>query len=381
MTLREGGLMRLGTLVLAGSLLLSACGEGGEPLRPPAGEEADPLPTEPTPSDGGDDAGDDQSTGQPLPDDRWTDLTAAPTPMSEVAAAAFAGQVWAAGGLTEQGDPAAAVQIFDPPTDSWSMGPELPEAVHHAALVSTGDTLYLVGGYVGPGFASPTAAVRRLDIATGQWTDGPPLPEPRAAGAAAWDGERLVYGGGIGPGGLVGDVFALIADEWTPLGQLSEAREHLAAAGDGRGRVWFLAGRTGGLDSNLGTVDLVEGDDVSPMGQLPTPRGGVAAFWAPATGACVVGGEKPDGTFAEAECMDAEGTVMVLPPLNAARHGLGATMIGDIAYVVLGGREPGLSTSGITEGIRLPEGTSGRVSSTASMGSRPLRRLRRAPSA
>lgn len=356
-------------------LLLAACGDGGEePLRPPAGEEADPLPTNPVTPER------DQSTGQPLSDDRWTDFSDAPTPVSEVAAAPFGGQVWAAGGLTEQGDATATVQIFDPTSDSWSAGPELPEAVHHAALVSTGDTLYLVGGYVGSGFASPTAAVRRLDATTGQWTDGPPLPEARAAGAAAWDGERLVYGGGVGPDGLVGDVLALTGDEWREVGQLSDAREHLAAAGDGSGRVWFLAGRTGGLDTNLGTVDLVERDDVSPLGQVPTPRGGVAGFWAPGVGACVAGGEEPDGTFADVECVDADGRVTILPALNASRHGLGAGVVGDIAYVLLGGREPGLSASGIAEGIRLPAEGGEEVSSTASTGSRWLRRPPRAPS-
>lgn len=342
--------------MLVGALLLAACGEGGdEPLRPPAGEEADPLPTDPTPRDEPDDHG----TGQPLPDDTWTEFTLAPTPMSEVATAAFGGQVWTAGGLTNQGDAAATVQIFDPTSDSWSTGPDLPEAVHHAALVSTGDTLYLLGGYVGSGFDSPTAAVWRLDIASGQWTEGPSLPEARAAGAAAWDGERVVYGGGVGPDGLAADVLALTADEWTRLGQLSQAREHLAAAGDGSGRVWFLAGRTGGLDSNLGTVDLVEGDGTRSLGQVLTPRGGVAAFWAPATGACVVGGEEPNATFDEVECIDEEGTVTSLPSLNVARHGLGASVVGGIAYALLGGRQPGLSASGTVEGIRLTDATSG----------------------
>lgn len=370
--------MTFWVVALVGSMLLAACGDGGDdPLRPPAGEEADPLPTTPTPRG---DTGE-QSTGEPLPADRWTEFTVAPSPASEVAAAAFGGQVWVAGGLTEQGEAAATVQIFDPTTDSWSTGPQLPEPVHHAALVSTGDTLYLLGGYAGSGFDAPTAAVRRLDITTGQWTDGPPLPEARAAGAAAWDGERLVYGGGVGPGGLTDDVVALTADEWTSLGQLSQAREHLAAAGDGSGRVWFLAGRTGGLDTNVGTVDLVEGDEIRALGQVPTPRGGVAAFWAPATGACVVGGEQPHGTFADVECIDADGTVTVLPPLNVARHGLGATVVGDLAYVVLGGREPGLSASGVTEGLRLPGAASGRVSSMAPTESPRPRRLRRVPSA
>lgn len=343
---RRGGFVRTtGALLLMGAVLLTACDDGPDSSPPPAGEEPQTSPTATQP--GGGDA------GEPLSDDSWTELESAPTPLSEVAAASFGGQVWTAGGFTEQGQAAATVQIFDPAFGTWAAGPNLPEPVHHAALVSTGDALYLLGGYVGSGFSEPTAAVRRLDAASGQWTDGPPLPEARAAGAAAWDGERLVYGGGVGPAGLAGDVVALDGEQWVEIGELSRAREHLGVASDGQGRVWFLAGRTGGLDTNLGTVDLVEGGAVRPLGDVPTPRGGVAAFWAPAAGACVVGGEEPDGTFADVECVDADGAVTVLPAVNAARHGLGAAVVEGSAYVVLGGREPGLSVSGVAEALRL----------------------------
>lgn len=333
-------------LLLAGSVLLASCAHGPDTRQPPAGEEAQRSPPETPP-------GPDQ-TGEPLPEASWTELESAPTLLSEVAAASFGGQVWTAGGLTEQGEAAGTVQTFDPTFGTWAAGPELPEPVHHAALVSTGDALYLLGGYVGSGFSDPTEAVRRLDTGSGQWIDGPPMPEARAAGAAAWDGERIVYAGGVGPGGLAGDVLGLEGDRWAGIGELSQAREHLAAASDGQGRVWFLAGRTGGLDTNLGTVDLVEDDDVTALGEVPTPRGGVAAFWAPTVGACVVGGEEPHGTFADAECVDVDGTVTALPSLNAARHGLGAAVVEGSAYALLGGREPGLSVSGVVEALRLP---------------------------
>lgn len=287
---------------------------------------------------------------------RWAQLAEAPVALTEVAAAGFGGQVWTAGGLDESGAAVALVQVFDPAFGTWENGPDLPEAVHHATLVSSGDGLYLLGGYVGSGFDQPTAAVRRLDVGTGEWTDATDLPSARAAGAAAWDGRRLVYGGGVGPDGLSGDVVALVEGAWEPVGQLSRAREHLAAASDGRGRTWFLAGRTGGLDSNLGTVDLVEGAQVTALPDVPTPRGGVAAFWSPATGACVVGGERPGGTFADVECLGPDGETTMLPPLSQPRHGLGAAVVEGAAYVVLGGPDPGLSVSAAAESLRLEAG-------------------------
>ena len=288
----------------------------------------------------------------------WRQATDAPLALTEVAAAPFAGAVWTAGGLDAEGQAVAAVQVYDPTFDAWSEGPTLPQAVHHSELVSAGDRLYLLGGYAGAGFATPVAAVAVLDASTGRWQPAPPLPEPRAAGAAAWDGQRVVYGGGVGPGGVADEVWALQDGGWSRLGSLSQAREHLAAAGDGHGRVWFLAGRDGGLTSNLSAVDLAEGGQVSPAGSLPTARGGAGGFYAgPEIGACAAGGESADGTFAEVECLNADGRVTVLPELGVPRHGAGTAVLDGTALVLLGGPEPGLSTSGAVEALALPTGS------------------------
>lgn len=342
---RVAGMVRRAVLVTA-VLLLAACGPGNDASAPE--QDADPTPTDPAPDDG-----DETTVPAPGPAEAWEPLAEAPLALSEVAAAPLGGQVWTAGGFTADGEATARVQVLDPTFASWSDGPDLPQAVHHAALVATGQALYLVGGYAGSGFDAPTAAVHRLDLAVGSWEAGPPLPAPRAAGAAAWDGERIVYGGGVGPDGLAGEVFVLDGDAWVGIGTLSQPREHLAAAGDGQGRTWFLAGRTAGLDTNLGTVDLVEGATITTIGSLPTPRGGVAGFWSAGTGVCALGGEDPDRTYSEVECIDAEGVVQTLPSLEAPRHGLGAVVVDGGAYAVLGGPEPGLTVSGVVEALRL----------------------------
>lgn len=281
----------------------------------------------------------------------WTTIGAAPIALTEVAVAAHNGQIWIAGGLRSDGSASDEVFAYDPASRRWTDGPHLPEAIHHAALVSDGAGLVLLGGYKADG---PTAGVRRLDEVAGAWTDIVPLPAPRAAGAAAFDGGRIVYAGGVQPGGISSEVFALADDAWTRIGHLSKAREHLAATTDGDGRTFILGGRVGGLGRNLGTVDLIEGDMVTALGVLPTPRGGVAAFWWPSLGACLAGGESPGGTNAQVECIAADGTVLRLPDLGVARHGVGAAVVEGTAYVVLGGRRPGLFTSDVTETLALP---------------------------
>lgn len=278
-------------------------------------------------------------------------MASAPTALTEVGVAAHDGRIWVAGGLRQDGGASDEVLVFDPASQAWTTGPRLPEGIHHAALVSTGDGLVLVGGYAAN---APTAAVRRLDDDGAAWADDVPLPEPRAAGAAAFDGSRIVYAGGVGPGGVASEVFARTDEGWERIGRLPRAREHLAATSDGAGRTFVLGGRVGGLDRNLATVDLVEAEAVTTLGDLPTARGGVAAFWWPSLGACLAGGESPGGTNPQVECMDAAGTVAVLPDLGVARHGVGAAIVGGTAYVVLGGPRPGLFTSDVGEALALP---------------------------
>jgi hypothetical protein len=280
----------------------------------------------------------------------WRRLSDAPVPLTEVAAATIDGRIWVAGGLTAEGRGSTAVQIYDPAEDRWTDGPALPQPVHHSALVSDGTGLWLVGGYVGDGFDRPTAAV--LTVQGNNWREDAPLPEARGAGAAAWDGERIVYAGGVGPDGISADVFALRGGAWEPIGRLGIAREHLAATSDGAGSVFVLGGRNAG--GNLGTIDVVEAGTVRGLAPAMTPRGGVAAFFDPAVGACLVGGEEPGGTRPEVECLRSDLVLRALPPLLVSRHGLGAAVVDRVVYVVAGGRQPGLTVTGVVEALDLP---------------------------
>jgi hypothetical protein len=285
----------------------------------------------------------------------WESGPAAPVPLTEIAAAAHIGEIWLAGGLTTEGRASNGVMVLDARAGTWRNGPALPEPVHHAALVSDGSTLYLLGGFAGEALNEPTDHVwmlrRPSDI---EWLDLGPLPNPRAAGAAAWDGGRIVYAGGVGRGGVADDVFALGNGQWVRLGRLSEPREHLAATSDGAGNVYVLGGRRGGLQGNLATADLITSDGIRRIGELPTRRGGVAAFFAPSVGACLVGGESPNGTNPQVECIRATGELVRLPELRRPRHGLGSAVVDGVAYVLLGGEQPGLFTSDIVEALPLP---------------------------
>ncbi|MDQ2965264.1 MAG: hypothetical protein M3R57_05400, partial [Chloroflexota bacterium] len=270
-----------------------------------------------------------------------------------VAVAVHEGRIWVAGGLDAGGVAVDRVSIFNPRTDTWIAGPRLPEPIHHSALVSDGDALWLIGGNLGNGFDRPTAVVRQLQ--TNTWVESFPLPERRGAGAAAWDGVgRIVYAGGVGPDGVSPVIFGQGDHGWEELARLFAPREHLAATSDGAGTVFILGGRRGGLEGNVATVELVSGREVRRGPDLPTARGGVAAFFWPSLGACLVGGESTGGTNPQVECVTPDGRQTRLPDLGSPRHGLGAAVVDGTLYVVLGGPEPGLFVSDVVEALELP---------------------------
>lgn len=318
---------------------------------PTAAETASPTAT-PTAATSPPGATNTQPADGPTIGEAWERVADAPVALTEVAATAHDGGVWVAGGFRSDGSAGDSVLVYDPASDEWSDGPRLRSGVHHAALVSTGDRLVLLGGYLGGGFNNPTDEVWALEDGAATWQQLTPLPEARGAGAAAWDGERIVFGGGMGPAQLASDVFALVGDTWETVGQLAAPREHLAAASDGAGRTWFMGGRRGGMESNTGRVELVEGSEITLLEQELTPRGGVGAFWIGSVGACLVGGEEPGGTLALVECVGDGGEVTELPSLEVPRHGLGVAVLDDAVYAVLGGDAPGLFVTAVTE--RLP---------------------------
>lgn len=342
------------------ALVLAACGTDEPTAETPAPSPAETTPAATSTAAPGTEppAPAPTPTGTPdarVPGNAWERAPDAPIELTEVAGAAHQGRLWVAGGFRADSSASDTVLIYDPVTGEWSEGPPIPVGVHHAALVSTGDRLVLLGGYAGDGFESfnnPVADVWGLDGEDGDWQAMVPLPEARGAGAAAWDGARILFGGGIGPARLAADVYALVGDAWETVGQLDGPREHLAAASDGAGRTWFLGGRRGGMESNTGRVEMVEGSEITLLDIELTARGGVGGFWIGSAGACLVGGERPGGTFPLVECVTDDGETVALPPLSLARHGLAVAVLDDAVYVVLGGDVPGLFVTAVVE--RLP---------------------------
>jgi N-acetylneuraminic acid mutarotase len=280
-----------------------------------------------------------------------------PEPRPEVTGAVWDGRIVVAGGLDAQGSAVSNVDIYDPTTDAWSRGPDLPVALHHTAMATLDDRVYVVGGYVSGGRAwVPQAAVWSIGPGEDEWRTAPPLTSPRGALAVAATEDRLVAVGGVGPNEQVltsTEELESAAERWVPGPELATAREHLAAVAVG-GEVYAIAGRAGGLESNHDSVEVLRDGTWQNAPALSFARGGVGAATVDGI-ACVVGGEEPEGTIGSIECLT-EGSWEVIGELDVPRHGLAVTVFDGALHVIGGGPEPGLTISGVHEVLPLGMG-------------------------
>jgi N-acetylneuraminic acid mutarotase len=281
----------------------------------------------------------------------WQEATPLPLARSEVAAGATRTEVFVVGGLPEDGKSSGRVDIYAPSPDRWRRGPDLPIQVDHAMATVGDGRLYLVGGYDSGRRPLRTAFV----LQQRGWQQLPALPEGRAAGGIAIVGKKLYVVGGVGPAGLADRmlVLDLRRKSWSRTSGPTP-REHLGVTTLG-GRIYAVAGRTAGFDSNLDTVEsyLPSGRRWRKLPPVPEPRGGTAA--AAAAGFVVsVGGEAFAGTIASVYAYEPrQRRWRRLPDLPTPRHGLALASIGSRVFAIGGGPQPGLSASDANESLSL----------------------------
>ena len=268
--------------------------------------------------------------------------------------AAHNGELWVVGGQDGNGKRDEVV-VFNPQTKKWKKGPKLPKPISHAPLVSTGDKLYLLGGLTASkdDDGVPVATVYSLDTKNpgATWIKEDDLPAPRYGGAAAWDGKRLVFAGGAEtfepntPRPAAAEIWELRSGKWASIDAvLQPARDRLAAATDGKGKIWFVGGAELRPPELLGApvprkvyadVEVLRGNKVSDSTPILTAIQSAAAVWTHDTGTCVFGGSTvlPNQTerpVAKVQCLEGTGW----PDLPEVRQNAGAAVIDSTVYVV-----------------------------------------------
>jgi hypothetical protein len=123
-----------------------------------------------------------------------------PLARSERAVAELDGKVWVLGGYPPGRLPSNLIQVYDPAASRWSLGPRLPQPIHHMMVAAVGGKLYrsVVKSTVrAPGGRRCTWPIPGVhDPAIGGWAERAPIPIARSGGGkAVIDGKTYVAGG------------------------------------------------------------------------------------------------------------------------------------------------------------------------------------------
>ena len=132
-----------------------------------------------------------------------TEITLANMPIGVAGACAAIGDdglIYVFGGrnLTSDLGFVAPVQIYDPATDSWTTGSNMtdPITIGNAVAMPNG-LIYVIGGMNNSAMSSVTDEVQIYDPSTDTWTMGEPMPDKLYAGmASALGSNTIIYAGG-----------------------------------------------------------------------------------------------------------------------------------------------------------------------------------------
>jgi N-acetylneuraminic acid mutarotase len=284
----------------------------------------------------------------------WRPRQEAAVAVQQVNATMLDRRIWVAGGLTRSNKATASTQFYDPAINSWGLGARLPEAVHHAMLVTYRNQLVVIGGFHSRDnelFAVTSPRMLLLEPNTGKWVEGPPLNHARAAGGAAVVGDKIVVVGGRtgNPAQLVTQTEVYDGTRWRDAADIPVPGDHLAVTADSS-YLYAVGGRKFTADSNTDAVQRYDPKANSWTILTPTPEAVSGAGAAIVDGRLiVVGGEGVTTVSATVQAYDLTAptaTWTALPSLTPeARHGLGVTAIGNTLYAVGGATKAGHTAS------------------------------------
>jgi len=283
-----------------------------------------------------------------------------PIPRTESGGTVCNGKFVVIGGIDAFAQTLTSVLIYDPVTDSWETGPDLPEPINHAAVTAIGDTIYVVGGFGPLGirlrwfmFArwDPLSTVYKLHLPSKTWSKGADLPFPRGAGGVAVLDSAIWYAGGIDENRQITNTvfkFDLRTNTWSESLSMPTQRDHLRVEAT-NGELFVISGRKDDLRFNLATVESFNPKTLTwtKRADIPTARGGL--------GSAVLnnkiytfGGEMVWTCLDQMERYDpVSDTWEVLDPLPEGRHGILGGVIDGKIHLIAGGRHPRVSISGI----------------------------------
>jgi len=301
----------------------------------------------------------------------WSSAAALPIKTQELYPAVHKGKLYVAGGIgSKLGAPYFTNRFFsyDPINDKWHDEANLPEDLHHAALVSTDEKLFLVGGFNGGYTHVWRMRDKVYQYLDGQWLSMPALPQPQAEGVLTHHHDRVHLVSGQSPRGEANSkrsdhqevsnhwVWQPDDAKWQSAAPIPLARN--SATGGWVGDQLIITGGRN-ADGNFDATHIYDANedrwrDAQP---LPLPQAGTASVTVN-DGIIVFGGEifVPEaGVFKNTWKYSLEHDQwQAYPDMLTPRHGIGAGKIGKKVFVVGGAAGPSAKgTSNLNEVLNL----------------------------
>ena len=269
---------------------------------------------------------------------------------SEFALAEANGKLYVLGGYPPQMGPnrtKTTVQIYDIASDTWQIGPPLPQPNNHGMAAGVNGKIYLLGGQTTDDQNGATAVntVYEFDPARGTWVEKAPMPTARSGGVAVALNGKIYVAGGRVPRGNDFAAYDVAANQWEVLPDLPSQRNHFTGAAI-NGRVHFVGGRLGNGLSPLKTTAHEVFDPQTKTWTTAAPmlsgRSGINGTMARG---CfhVWGGEGPSGMSPQHEYYDHRTDKWAsLKNMPLPIHGVvGSAFVNDLIWVTGGGTNIG----------------------------------------
>lgn len=261
------------------------------------------------------------------------------------------GKLYLLGGYDNEYRGVQRSDVYTVSSNSWSQIAPVPEKLNHAAYVQDGDTLYLLGGFVGDNPTNnSTANVWKYRISQNSWSAGVPLPDSRGASVAVKYGRNIHFVGGVfRANGIYDDkadhyVFNLDSQQWSRAADLPTPRNHPGATVIGN-KMYVIGGQVGHKEEtgNIGTVEAYDfkTNTWESLPDMPSPRGHIlASTLAKGPFVFVVGGSEngvPSRSSSAVSVLDTRNNKWhILTTLPAGRKSVVAGFVGDDLYVATG---------------------------------------------
>lgn len=289
----------------------------------------------------------------------WREIvgyTGMPVPRHESAFVQVGDKFYSLGGRASDRKP---IDIYDPATNAWTQGAGHPIEMHHFQAAVLDNLIYVIGGFTG-GFPAEVGIsnIYIYDPSTDKWHLGPQIPSQRVRGASAaiaYDGKIYIISGatdGHRSGHVTWtDSFDPHTNEWVQLPDAPHARDHFNVS-EKNGMIYVAGGRrssynNGGLHAFLETAIDVYDVATQTWQTLPTvlPTGRAGTFTSIIGDELfVIGGETGDqiDAYGNTEALDLNTFAWnnyddMLEP----RHGTSAITNNNVVYVAAGSRKQG----------------------------------------